>query len=224
MPVYASLGAGWCNVERMCTRANQAVGSTKWRWNIMYIVLGCQSPPLCLVSGDGGGIIILNQIEDTPSNVLYCDGYPSYEVPAPQYRQWPPTFTVTISHTAVIDNRASCFVGVCSGGGLSMAQVTKAALTSGSFTYSGGYLRIVDSTFEGNYASTFGGGLYLGGATPGLPSCSVLITNGSSIANNTALRAGSQIYNGCAGNFSVSASTITMNSSATEVCPAIAVM
>lgn len=109
-------------------------------------------------------------------------------------------------NTVVNNNSANCSTGTCSGGGLAMTQSTCNA----------GVVHIDRSVFERNFASTFGGGLYLGGPSPGLSSCSVGLSN-TVVAGNSALQAGNQIYNNCGGNLSVSSTNITMVNSATEV-------
>lgn len=165
----------------------------------------CNSVNVMCFSGDGGGIAISSSIStDTPLNLLYCD---VQLMPPPQYRVWSSSLAVRIERSIITNNTANCSLTMCSGGGIAMTQ---------SASY-GGSIILADSVIDGNSASTFGGGLYLGGPSSGSASCSVSITDGSIVSNNSATQAGGQVYNNCGGNFSVSGSNITMRDSATEV-------
>lgn len=157
--------------------------------------------------GDGGGISIASTVSDTPLNVGYCAS-PGPN-PPPQYRQWHTSLLVNITNTVVSENTVNCTSGTCSGGGLAMYQ--HSAFQSGQFTVS-------KSIFEGNYASTFGGGLFLGGPAPGHASCSISLLDNTVVSNNSALRAGNQIYNNCGGSFTFSNSSMELLLSDTEVC------
>lgn len=147
----------------------------------------------------------MTDAQDRPLDVLYCD---SPDVIAPdRFRLWSTLVFIRVINAYVAGNNATCAAATCSGGGFAMTQSTS----------NPGMLTISNSTFENNLASTFGGGLYLGGAAPGLSSCSIGLFQQTVIANNTALRAGNQIYNNCGGNFTCSNSTFDMQRSGTEV-------
>lgn len=159
-------------------------------------------------TGDGGGIAFtrMDWALDIPVNLGYC--FPPYPyASARPYRVWSPLLYITISDSIVSNNTASCGVGVCSGGGIGMAKST---IYGGVFTLS-------NTAVEFNTASTFGGGLYMGGPSAGSPSCTLRILNGTRIGYNTAVGAGGQVYNNCGGNFTLSNSTVMMLSSPTEV-------
>lgn len=143
-----------------------------------------------------GGAVWISTLVDPPLNLLYCDTAAS-----PQFREWEVEFTLRISDTAIVNNSAVC-TGTCSAGGVAMSA--------------GGKLIIARSSIVGNVASTFAGGLLLGGTSAGTASCLLSIED-SHIRGNSAQQAGAQVYNNCGGDVSIVNTDIDMDNSNNEV-------
>ena len=126
-------------------------------------------------AGLGGAGISIRTTEDS----LVIRKLDCTSVQNSTYRQWTYNTTVVISNSIVLDNNATC--PQCSGGGITVLP--------------GGTVTIANTTVAGNAAGFYGGGLFFGGsAYSGVSSCSVQLTDNTTIGNNTSIKGGAQLY------------------------------
>lgn len=147
-------------------------------------------------AGDGGGISFASP-QEFSRNVLYCTNNSAVT----PFREWTVNSSIAIQHSVVSSNAVSC--NTCSGGGLSINP--------------GGSIRLVDSVVINNSAEFFGGGIYLGGTSPGIASCS-FSSSDSMLLGNAAQRGGGQLYNNCGGSVEWMNTTVDLGTSTLEVC------
>ena len=152
----------------------------------------------CCDAGNGGALLIANG-QDTPSNIGYC-----FESSAPPaFRKWSFNSTIMISDSTFIDNAANMTCKTCSGGAIAIQP--------------GGDVSIMNCTIASNSAQFFGGGVFIGGSSPGFASCSLNVS-GSVFVRNTNARSGSQLYSSCGGSIDFTGAQFELlNSSVSEV-------
>ncbi len=156
-------------------------------------------------SGDGGALSISNGI-DTPANTQYCCYNPTKQacpnsVASPaQYRAWSFNSSIIISNSTFLRNTASC--KTCSGGAIAIQP--------------GGDVSIINCTIANNSAPFFGGGVFIGGPSPGYASCSLNLT-GSVFESNSNSRSGGQLYSSCGGSIDFSGTTFELLNTVLEV-------
>ena len=158
-------------------------------------------------SGDGGALTISNGI-DTPSNSQYCCYDPLRFVspicpaapPPVEYRAWSFNSSIFISNSTFLRNAASC--KTCSGGAIAIQP--------------GGDVSIINCTIANNSATFFGGGVFVGGQSPGYASCSLNLT-GSVFKSNSNSRSGGQLYSSCGGSIDFSGTRFELLNTDLEV-------
>jgi hypothetical protein len=158
-------------------------------------------------SGDGGALAISNGI-DTPSNNQYCCYDPTSQYspqcptapPPAQYRAWSFNSSIIISNSTFLRNTASC--KTCSGGAIAIQP--------------GGDVSIFNCTIATNSAAFFGGGVFIGGPSPGYASCSLNLT-GSVFESNSNSHSGGQLYSSCGGSIDFSGTTFELLNTVFEV-------
>jgi hypothetical protein len=131
---------------------------------------------VALLAGDGGGLWIT--VPSDPLGMRDCN----------PLNYWPYNHSVLIRITGstVEGNNASSTLS--SGGGLHLS--------------SGGMLFVANSTFQGNSATLFGGGLCLG-AGSNSDTCALQLAAGTVIADNSAGHGSAQVFMACAADMSV---------------------
>jgi hypothetical protein len=158
-------------------------------------------------SGDGVALAISNGI-DLPSNSQYCC-YAPYSVynpqcptapPPAQYRAWSFNSSIVITDSTFLRNTASC--KACSGGAIAIEP--------------GGDVSIINCTIASNSAAFFGGGVFIGGPSPGYASCSLNLT-GSVFERNSNSRSGGQLYSSCGGSIDLSGTAFELLNTVLEV-------
>ncbi len=157
---------------------------------------------------DGGALRIVNVL-DAPANNQYCcyDPKQYYSPSCPSaappiaFRDWySNSTTIVISSSVFLENIATC--SACSGGAISIQP--------------GGDVSIINCTIANNSAQFFGGGLFIGGPSPGYPSCSLNLT-GSTFQSNRNSRSGGQLYSSCGGSVDLSSVAFELLDSYLEV-------
>ncbi len=77
-------------------------------------------------------------------------------------------------------------------------------------------MSIMNCIIANNSAAFFGGGVFIGGPSPGYASCSLNLT-GSVFESNRNSRSGSQLYSSCGGSIDFSGTTFQLLNSDLEV-------
>ncbi len=160
-------------------------------------------------TGDGGALLIAGE-EDAPANVGYCcyDSSSLYSpncpnvAPPAEFRRWSFNSTVMISDSAFIGNAANTECKTCSGGAISVQP--------------GGDVSIINCTIANNSAEFFGGGVFIGGSSPGYASCSLNVSGSVFIKNRNAL-SGTQLYSSCGGSVDFTGAQFQQLNSVSEV-------
>ncbi len=177
--------------------------------HLIETTLAVMDEYVCLMycSGDGGALAISNGI-DTPSNNQYCcynppkrlGACPNSVPPHAEYRAWSFNSSIIISYSTFLRNTASC--KTCSGGAIAIQP--------------GGDVSIIDCTIANNSATFFGGGVFIGGPSPGYASCSLNLT-GCVFESNSNSRSGGQLYSSCGGSIDFSDTTFELMNTDLEV-------
>ena len=77
-------------------------------------------------------------------------------------------------------------------------------------------MSIINCTVANNSAALFGGGVFIGGPSPGYASCSLNLT-GSVFESNSNSRSGGQLYSSCGGSIDFSGTTFKLLNTDLEV-------
>jgi hypothetical protein len=154
------------------------------------------TPSLCVCDivslplGNGGGVAILVPAEPQPE-------------PQPEslvYWAFSHSSLIYITNSTFTNNTASSQAS--SGGGL--------------YLTSGGLLAISGSSFCGNYAGLFGGGIGLGSSNS-LDTCELQLLAGTTFTYNAAGHGGAQLHMGCAADMLVEGLSMMLTMSGTQV-------
>lgn len=86
------------------------------------------------------------------------------------------------------------------------------------FLATGGVLVVSRSSFRGNSAGLFGGGVSLGSGQ-GSGTCALQLLAGTSFTDNASGHGGAQVSMGCAGDMLVQGTTMALTSVGTQVRP-----
>lgn len=81
----------------------------------------------------------------------------------------------------------------------------------------GGDVSILNCTIASNSATFFGGGVFIGGQSPGYASCALNLS-GSTFQSNSNSRSGGQLYSSCGGSIDFSDTTFELLNTILEVC------
>lgn len=146
---------------------------------------------------------------DDPANLQYCCYDEPYSAnscygvtvqPPAEFRAWNYGFVTSITNSTFIGNVASC--KSCAGGAISIQP--------------GGDVSVTNCIIANNSAQFFGGGMFIGGPSPGYPSCSLNLT-GTAVTRNVNSRSGNQLYASCGGSIDFTAAQFEMMNTVLEV-------
>jgi hypothetical protein len=149
-------------------------------------------------SGNGGGVSV--SVPDDSQRPQDCPGPP----PSGSLIYWPYTHSTFINVTNSTFANNTALSPTSSGGGLYLS--------------SGGLLAISGTSFRGNDAGWFGGGIGIGSGGSSA-TCALHLLSGTTLADNTAGHGGAQVYMGCTADVLVDESYVALTPVGTQVSP-----